>query len=155
MGYCIAQMPSRFAIKQDQKAQALYTLSTLFIVHAQGGIGFSFVNMAGAIQAKTLEEALACCRYRALHDKHDNITALMFEGEKLGSDFEIFKILAPFVTADSFLEFRGEDGDHWRWAFDGRQCHEIRPQLLWPSLVTGPVVEGSAQEVVEPPLLSN
>ena len=50
---------------------------------------------------------------------HRQETSLYFIGEKAGDERVLFNALAPFVQPSSFIHFRGEDGECWRWVFDG------------------------------------
>jgi hypothetical protein len=42
------------------------------------------------------------------------------------------KFLAPHVKEGSWLEFSGEDGDLFRYIFDGEKLKSIKPVLSWP-----------------------
>ena len=59
-------------------------------------------------------------------DSDGNITELEFIGEKLGSDFEMFQSIAPYVW------MIGEDGDQWHWVFQSGVCKEIEAKVEWP-----------------------
>jgi hypothetical protein len=39
--------------------------------------------------------------------------------DKSGAEDTFLEAVAPFVTAGSYLEWEGEDGEHWRQDFDG------------------------------------
>lgn len=53
------------------------------------------------------------------------VTGISFEGESQdGTEEEMFQAIAPFVEADSYIEMQGEDGEIWRWIFDGTTCVE-------------------------------
>ena len=43
-------------------------------------------------------------------DTDGNITELTFIGEKLGNDFEMFQLIAPYVQDSSYIWMMGEDG---------------------------------------------
>jgi len=45
--------------------------------------------------------------------------ALVHYDNKTGAEGHFFEAIAPFVQDGSFIDWRGEDGDEWRWAFDG------------------------------------
>ena len=55
-------------------------------------------------------------------DSDGNISELEFTGEKLGSDFELFQSIAPYV----------QDGSQWRWVFQSGACREVKAKVEWP-----------------------
>lgn len=60
-----------------------------------------------------------------------DLTDIHFIGEKLGDEKILFQALAPFVDKGSFIEMEGEDGDLWRWTFDGQQMIEQVARITW------------------------
>ncbi len=38
---------------------------------------------------------------------------------------QIFVAIAPFVAKGSYIRIRGEEGEEWRWEFDGQRLHTI------------------------------
>jgi len=32
---------------------------------------------------------------------------------------------------DTYNEMTGEEGEMWRWAFNGERCFEIYPTIIW------------------------
>jgi len=65
-------------------------------------------------------------------DTDGNITELTFIGEKLGNDFEMFQLIAPYVQDSSYIWMMGEDGSQWRWVFQSGVCKEITAKVEWP-----------------------
>ena len=65
-------------------------------------------------------------------DSDGNISELEFTGEKLGSDFELFQSIAPYVQDGSYIWMLGEDGSQWRWVFQSGVCREITAKVEWP-----------------------
>jgi len=86
------------------------------------------------LEAKSLEEALAVCQWEPINKDNGGgpIVDIMFVGEKIGSDFEIFKAIGPYVKAGSEIVMIGEDGHIWRWHFDGDKCVEEDAIIAWP-----------------------
>ena len=39
--------------------------------------------------------------------------------------------IAPYVEAGSYIEMYGEDGDKWRYVFDGKTVKEVYPKVEW------------------------
>ncbi|PSR31229.1 MAG: hypothetical protein C7B46_17060 [Sulfobacillus benefaciens] len=60
-----------------------------------------------------------------------DLTPIDFAAEKPGDEAILFQALAPFVDAGSFVAMQGEDGDLWRWVFEGQQMREQFPQMTW------------------------
>ncbi len=61
-------------------------------------------------------------------------TDLRFTGDKLLAEHHlILAALARFIRPDSFLEMQGEDGQRWRWVFNGHTCIMEFPRITWPS----------------------
>ena len=54
-----------------------------------------------------------------------------FLGEKLGSDFEIFSVAAPFIEDGQYLEFLGEDGKRFRYVVKDKKLHECIGKIIW------------------------
>jgi hypothetical protein len=63
--------------------------------------------------------------------KEPSVVGISFMGEGYSDDIELFNILAPFVEAGSFIEMNGEEGETWRWLFDGTSCQEKHPKVEW------------------------
>jgi hypothetical protein len=62
-----------------------------------------------------------------------DIIALQLEAEKLDEEVELFKAIAPYVDAGSYIEILAPSyNEMWRWVFDGKTCREIRPKIVWP-----------------------
>ena len=128
MGYCITQRENNFIIKADKKAAALTAMKKL----GNERDNFHWVSASDFVHCETLEDALSAWRYEPTNDENDDIDTVQFIGEKLGDEFEMFKVIAPFVEKDSYIEMDGEDGTIWRWTFDGTECHEDYPTITWP-----------------------
>ncbi len=57
-----------------------------------------------------------------------DIISLELRGARLGRSREVFAALAPFVEPGSFIRIRGEEGEEFRWTFDGSVFQEIKEQ---------------------------
>ncbi len=81
-----------------------------------------------------------------------DITGLNFLGQKSGhGEEEELRAIAPAMPDGNYVEFQGEDGERWRWAFHKGKLVELTSKLEWAelptALETGPGIQG---EVVEP-----
>ena len=125
MGYCFSVSKEQFSIAEAAQKPAIKALRDAY-PDAKG---------------MSLEDF---CEHERWHlnfdDEHDDVVGIEFWGEKLWNDFALFKALAPFVDAGSYIECNGEEGEMWRWVFDGATCTEVRPTVTWPPLPLGEVV---------------
>lgn len=123
MGYYIYQEKSEFRIDRTQKKNVLSAIQSL-----QGketcGDHFAFVDPK-FYRLKTLHSILREWRWQIENDLHGNVVKIKFTGEKAGDEDILFKAIAPFVQAGSFIEMFGEDGVRWRYEFDGMQCIQV------------------------------
>ena len=124
MGYCMEQVDSKFHIKKENFEKALQTLKTK---NPQG----NFINKDENefIDCRTIFEALDKRCWHLIED--GDINEICFEGEKSHSDLELFDSFAEFVEKGSYIQMSGEDGEIWRWVFDGKTCEAICPKITW------------------------
>lgn len=65
-------------------------------------------------------------------DEKGNLDDIVFTGGRAGNEDELFEAIAPFVEAGSSVSFYGEDSSIWQYCFDGKQCRNESPLLIWP-----------------------
>ena len=65
------------------------------------------------------------------YDAGGDVIGLEFDREKLGDEEMLFGALVPFVAPGGYIEMVGEDGDIWRWVFDGGTVSRVEPTLVW------------------------
>ena len=127
MGYCMKQRGSRFRMAAEKLPAALAAVQAL----AEQKTSFQWVDSNFA-QASTVAEILEAWRWEGEFDPiTGDLTDIHFIGEKLGDEEILFQALAPFVDKESFIEMEGEDGDLWRWTFDGQQMIEQVARITW------------------------
>lgn len=133
MGYYIKLKAQKFSIKKENFDAALKAIQSLAnnkeTITDSSGRHFSWVRQ-GFEELDTLPAILDEWRYIAKIDT-EGIYRLEFTGEKYGDDDLLFKTLAPYVEAGSYLEWLGEDGDKWRFTFDGKVMKQTRPKIVW------------------------
>ena len=89
------------------------------------------IAKAGFKAATTLVHTLEyTCWYPKL-DAEYNIIGLLFHGENLHDEDKLFAALGPFVEGGGCIEMVGEDGDRWRWTFDGNVMRKMIPRVAW------------------------
>jgi hypothetical protein len=63
--------------------------------------------------------------------KDNSVVDIYFEAEKWHGNDVWFKAVASCIDAGSFVEMTGEDGEKWRYVFDGQYVVEKRPKVIW------------------------
>lgn len=131
MGYCIRQVGGKFSVKAGNFPAALSAIQSLHgkeTVKDSHGRHFSWVNDK-FYEVGDFVGMMQEWRYRLKLEGGDAV-GIEFTGEKLGDDEVLFGAIAPFVESGSYLEFLGEDGDRWRWVFDGT-LKEVHAETVW------------------------
>jgi len=132
MGYCINQVGGNFDIKAgnvEAAAQALRDMPNPGKDHWPPN-RYSWMSDDWQ-EAGDLSNLLDEWRWEADVD-HDNggaIIGLNFHGEKAGDDLAMFQAIAPHVEPGSYVEMTGEEGERWRWTFDGETCKEVQANI--------------------------
>jgi hypothetical protein len=121
MGYCISVLKADVKILAVNQIWALKAVQSLHGKETQCGKPprFSWVS-DGFHKIDNLKDILREWRWAASYDKKQNIVSLEFTGEKYGDDAVLFDALAPFIEAGGEIHFTGEDGDQWKYLFDGK-----------------------------------
>lgn len=97
-------------------------------------------NAAG-FDGDTLDDVLHALGYEdgiAL-DEHGNVTDLYFS-DKYRDDEVLWRALAPAIAdhtqeaGPAFIEWRGEEDDHWRFVFENGAMTEVGCDVVWPYL---------------------
>lgn len=135
MGYYVDKTESRIVFKKglDLDGAVLNAVRgkmfepEYFAKHASGGCfpksgdlfkdqWYSWTDSKQCLDATTLVEFM-----RQFIDEVECIDkdgALWFNfNSKMGDERLLFEALAPFLKAGSYVDWRGEDGEHWRWEF--------------------------------------
>ena len=138
MGYCIEQRGAKFTILAKNKPKALEALKAIAGNTDNMGGGsssgekwYSWVNM-GYVSRATLEKAIEDWRWHAETNEEGDINDIWFDGQKIGDEDHFFAALAPFVEKGSYVEMQGEEGEIWRYAFNGKSMTELTPETTWP-----------------------
>lgn len=140
MGYCASQHDAKFGIKYEHHEAALEAIKGLIGSGKEtsqdfrtGERSFSWVDSKDLMDARHIESAFDAWgwRVRFFEDPNPDIVSIQFEAEKIGDEAILFEAIAPFVEPGSFIEMLGEDGDRWRWMFDGKTCREVHAKVTW------------------------
>ena len=119
MGYCMYQRDYSFIIKKENFEKALDAIKKTKLDYDDISKCSSLVNV--------IEEL----GWNPGFDENGNIDSLYFGQDKLCDEEIWLDAIAPFVEIGSFIEMIGEDGNLWRWIFDGKNCIEISPKIIW------------------------
>lgn len=124
MGYSVDMVTSQFRIAAANKGPALAALQQLAATESH----IAWVELRRVAEARSLADAIDEFGWSVEIDDlaGGDLVGIRFEAEKIGDEDKLFGALAPFVQAGSFIEMRGEDGEAWRWVFDGQTCAEVR-----------------------------
>lgn len=71
----------------------------------------------------------------------DEVTVDDADGAIVGVDYwedrqeyrtgALWRILAPFIDDGGWIDYRGEDDEHWRYRFQGGECAEIAGRVVY------------------------
>lgn len=132
MGYCISVQESKFTIKKDNFQKALEAIQALHgkeRIEDSGDTHFFWVDY-DFYKIDNLNDMLKEWRWAPTFTNGD-ITDIDFTGEKYGDDDVLFKTIAPFVEAGSFIHFIGEDGNQWKFTFNGKEMKEVSSDTVF------------------------
>ncbi len=156
MGYCMDQTESKFKIKAENRVKAFNACREKLVgKQKENGAGggsvsmgnwtphYSWTDNSALENAKTLKEFMDEWRWEiTLNDEvkvesdvpiaiPSDVTDIQFTGEKIGDDETLFNAIAPFVEKGSYIQMSGEDGESWRWVFNGKTCESLAPKISW------------------------
>lgn len=127
MGYYINQEDADFRILAGNIPAAHQALR-----NAAEGQDWGWVDMDVVATAPTFREAMSVARWEVFMNDAGDVIDIAFDGEKAAEEDEPLAAIAPFVEAGSWIEMSGEEGERWRWTFDGKTIDEERAMLVWP-----------------------
>ena len=151
MGYIITQLDSWFNIEAKHLDELLTEAKLLITPEAKekNGAGgstwrgknipvekhYAWVDEFGAVNAKTFKEVAKAFRWQIELDDEGDVYWIEFDGQKYGGDEMVFlNTIAPYVRKDSYIEMEGEEGERWKWYFDGETCVEHFAHINYPTL---------------------
>lgn len=147
MGYCMNQRETRFRIDAQKMDAAFAALNTLAQKAPAARRGyFSWVDTATLQGARSVADHLKEWRWEPTFDVQGDLVRISFTGEKLGDDKTLFDALGPFVENGSFIVMQGEDGEMWRWVFDGARCIEQSAKVSFDD-VSSDIIDAEVRDV--------
>jgi hypothetical protein len=146
MGYCMEMRTANFTIKAENRSAALKAIKAMADRPEDMGGGtyyggtrqvahYSWMNGVDFHSFHTFPDAMDAWRWPVQEDATNDdetfgdIIGIEFTGEKMGDDEKLFAAIAPFVEKGSYIEMQGEEGDIWRWVFDGEGVKEVMAKV--------------------------
>lgn len=80
-----------------------------------------------------LDSIMSEIGWKFKYDKNnDDIIGVCYQWEGYYPEhLAIFDFMACWVEQESYIEFASENGEKWRWVFDGENAKEIKPKIIW------------------------
>lgn len=116
-------LEQEFHIAREFQASALEAVSELMGSKPDGTSSnrhFAFVKELELITGHSLADTLRAWRWLVELDSDGNIQSIDFTGEKRGDDEMLFGAIAPYVRPGSHIVMACDNGEVWRWFFDGQ-----------------------------------
>ena len=150
MGYLMQQLDNYFYMEKETFDDALKVTKALLTVEAKDKYGttgyvmqggevtsrhYGFVQEENVAKANNFKDAAEAFRWDMWIDDAGDIYGIIFNGEKYtGDELTFLNAIAPYVRAGSYIEMQGEEGERWKWFFDGKTCIEYEAQILYQDL---------------------
>lgn len=64
------------------------------------------------------------------YDEKGDICELSYD-QKCGDEVLLLDTLAPFFADGNFIDWKGEDGDIWRYEFRGGKMNQMVAEIVW------------------------
>jgi hypothetical protein len=129
MGYDMWQLDASFKIPGSKIGTCLEALVDL----ARSQLGYRREDDSPADEPEALAEVMDCWDWIPKFDQSGSVSSIRFYGEKIGQDFSMFEAIAPYVERGSYIQMIGEDFAIWRWYFNGAECIEEAPEIVFPA----------------------
>jgi len=130
MGYCVRMDIGGVEIPADKIKECLEAINGLPEKHKTKGFGWVSYPEGGF---RSLGDALHGWRfeYRVIEGE-GSVEVSYFSGEEWSGDEEcLFDALGPFVSEGAIIECIGEDGEKWRYLFEGGNCRHQTAVITW------------------------
>lgn len=126
MGYCIYVRRINVKINRCNETAAMAAIRSLVgkeTIKDDSGRHFSWVDR-NFPEKRNLPDMMKCWRWECVEDGNYFVVE-EFLGEKYGDDEILFTAIAPYIEAGSEIHFIGEDGNEWKYVFDGKTMKEL------------------------------
>jgi len=127
MGYHVDMMDASFNMKKENLLPALKAVKDFIRVSAQ----LRWVDNYTILNASNLAEVMEEFKYELSVDDLGNVYDIGYDSDKQGDEETIFRVIAPYVEPDSYIEMLGEDGDRWRYLFKDGVLKILQGRVVW------------------------
>lgn len=124
MGYCIEMEESTFKIHEDFVGDVVNKIRKFAEENDMRWVDMSILKDSGNDLYSIFEELRHPLAKVGGYYEID-----YFDGEKIGDEFYLFKEIAEYVEAGSYIEYEGEDRHRFRYVFDGKTCKEVEAKV--------------------------
>jgi hypothetical protein len=84
---------------------------------------FSWMEANYPDVCKNMEDILHSLGFEnIIYNENGDLIGLTYSS-KSGQEELFFEAMSPFIVKDSYINWRGEDGELWQWYFDGEKMH--------------------------------
>ena len=142
MGYYMHQTGGKFILRRSQIEQALDALREA---------GKVTIDLKGTFTEQLVDVFHDWSWRLDLDEQTGDIIDVQFEGEKSVRDEDLFRAIAPFVEAGSFITMMGQDDESWRWYFDGQEMITQPGNIVYEDSKVVVEVRGGVAEVTQCP----
>ena len=91
---------------------------------------FSWVDADYHIKCKTLDDVLKEFRFETMYDDDGNLINLHFDC-KVGDETLLLTAISPYFKDGSSIEWRGEEGETWKYIFTDGKIREQQGVIVW------------------------
>jgi len=134
MGYYIEQLNSEFNMKGENIEPAYNTFLDYIKDNKELVNAWAWLDADELLGACNFAQLMEFLRWEVTYDDDNNIIDIIFMGEKAGAEEQYFNILAPFIESGSYIEMCGEDGNRWKYYFNGDSCITQYPEITYDNI---------------------
>jgi len=131
MGYYVQTEDVNFVIKKKNLKKAYTAMCKLnkrdelktggkYSGGKQTGVWFAWMDPNYPETCKTTEDILTQLGFDVNVNEKGDIINVFYDG-KTGAEQHFFEVIAPFVEPDSFIKWRGESGEYYKWVFRNKE----------------------------------
>ena len=92
---------------------------------------FSWMDANYPEKCKNMEDILHELGFEDIkYNDNGDLVGLGYSS-KIGSEEHFFRVIAPFVKSESYINWCGEDHDIWQWYFDGENLKTKTASINW------------------------
>ena len=135
MGYYVDLVEADFTIPESEEVlAALREMPIKYMSLMRGGSStqswFSWMNNEDIENAPTAQSIFESLGFEC-SSRGDKTFDLIRYNNKTGQEDLFLAVVAPFVTEDAYTEWRGEDGELWRYTVKGKKLTVQSSTIAW------------------------